>query len=187
MPGLGWLIKLALWGRIKSAFAWVQQSSTHALIALCVVLALWGAYQRSQSRHWHARYNARAEETDRASREAAAAAVAQVKMIEAKSAQNAEENVHVAQAIRTVYVDRGSSFADRMRLDKVCRRDTPAPTKDIPAPVDNGPGPDAVVLERKDFDVFVENTARLKAVHEWGEGQIRDGLAVPLPDPAFGQ
>jgi hypothetical protein len=43
---------------------------------------------------------------------------------------------------------------------------------------------DAVLLERTDFDTLNENTVRLKAVHEWGERLVGEGLATgsqPLP------
>jgi len=35
------------------AFAWLTASAVHMLIAGCIVLALWGVYQRGQAHKWH--------------------------------------------------------------------------------------------------------------------------------------
>lgn len=43
----------------------------------------------------------------------------------------------------------------------------PAPTNNHSPQGADGPGTDAVVLDRDDFDIMVENTARLKAAHDW--------------------
>ncbi|MDE2434753.1 MAG: hypothetical protein KGM49_00700 [Sphingomonadales bacterium] len=156
-----------------------------ALIAsLCLSGWLWHGWDREKAHHLSDR--AAAEETMRQFRAAsdanAAAAIAQVKAAEARSAQQAKDNTHVETEIRTVYRDRAGAYADRMRLDQVCRSDPAAATQDHPAPLDHGPGGEAVVLERADFDQLVANTARLEAAHEWGEGLIRDGAAVALPE-----
>lgn len=158
-----------------------------ALIAsLCLAGWLWRGWDQEKARH---RADlAAADETMRQFRAAsdanAAAALAQVKAAEARSLAAAKENTHVETEIRTVYRDRAGTYADRMRLDKVCRSDPSAPASPDPAPVDHRPSGEAVVLERADFNQLVANTARLEAVHEWGEGLIRDGTAVASPVPA---
>lgn len=42
----------------------------------------------------------------------------------------------------------------------------------------DGPGADAVVLARPDYDVLVSNTERLVRSHAWAEDLIDNGLAV---------
>lgn len=43
----------------------------------------------------------------------------------------------------------------------------------------DGAGADTdVVVSRPDFDQLVENTIRLKQVHDWGESLVAEGLAV---------
>ena len=114
-----------------------------------------------------------------------AAQVAQKRELEAKLAAQAKENAYVEKALRAELGARAADYANRMRLDKVCRSAAPSPGKDSPAPVDNGPGSDAVVLERRDYDILIDNTVRLEAVHQWGKSLVKDGLAVEWPEPAF--
>ena len=117
-----------------------------------------------------------------------AAAIAQVKAVEAKSAALAKDNQIHEQDIRRDYGARSIVYADRMRADKVCGRTAPAPAQDNPAPVDNSPGQDAIVVSRDDFDILTENTIRLKAAHDWGFALVKEGLAEPVvwPEPAMG-
>ena len=118
----------------------------------------------------------------------AAKAIAQVKAVEAKSAALAKDNQIHEQDIRRDYGARSIVYADRMRADKVCGRTAPAPAQDNPAPVDNSPGQDAIVVSRDDFDILTENTIRLKAAHDWGLALVKEGLAEPVvwPEPALG-
>ena len=117
-------------------------------------------------------------DNDRASDEAWLIAQKQVKDTEAYYAAKAKETEDVEATIRTVYVDRSNANAGRMRADKVCSAlAAPTPGGD-PAPRDNGPGPDAVVVARPDYDILVGNTARLEAIHQWGDALIKDGRAV---------
>lgn len=51
-----------------------------------------------------------------------------------------------------------------------------------PSPYRDGPGADAVVLTRPEFDDFVSNSLRLERVRQWGQSLILDGLAIPEAD-----
>ena len=77
-----------------------------------------------------------------------ALAVAQVKAVEAKSAQLAKDNQDHEQDLRAQFGARSVAYADRMRADAYCRS-TACPRRRSPAPVDHGPGADAVILGRK--------------------------------------
>lgn len=61
----------------------------------------------------------------------------------------------------------------------------PAVPEGGPAPYRDGPGADAVVLTRPEYDQLVENSLRLDRVRQWGESLIKADLA--LPEPAFGK
>lgn len=149
-----------------------------AIIALLALLAfMW----RGKANALDERDAARAETKAviALSDENLAAAKALVKAYEAKYFKLAKDNADAEQIIRTVYVDRSDRNAERMRFDKICGRNPAAPTQDQPAPLDNGPGPEAVVVGRTDYDILVENTVRLEAAHQWGQSLVKDELALP--------
>lgn len=60
-----------------------------------------------------------------------------------------------------------------------------APAPGDPAGDRDGPGDDAVVLTRPEYDQFVANTLRLEDVRQWGEALITDSLALPAAE--FGE
>lgn len=74
-------------------------------------------------------------------------------------------------------------FADarRLRPQALCRPagGANAPGQDDPAPNRDGPGVDAVVLTRPEYDDFVSNSLRLERVRQWGDALINQGLAAP--------
>jgi len=39
--------------KARSAFAWITASAARLLLAGCVILGLWGVYQRGQAHKWH--------------------------------------------------------------------------------------------------------------------------------------
>jgi len=143
-----------------------------------------------ESARWEQAFVDQKAAYEKASKEAAALALAQVKAVEAKSAQLAKDNTNEERALRAELGARAAANAGRMRFDRVCRRDPAPASPDNPAPVDPGPGPDAVILERRDYDTLIDNTIRLKAAHDWGQDMLKDGLAkVPQgwPEPTFGE
>lgn len=95
----------------------------------------------------------------------------------AKEADNAKDTLDR-------YRTAADRFASGNSLRKVCGGATgvarPAPEDGAPENRDE-PGADAgmVVVARNDFDIFVENSLRLKLVQEWGDSLIREGMAVP--------
>jgi hypothetical protein len=154
---------------------------TALAIALCALAWTWRGWSREEAAHLadNAKHKAELARIEQASAANLAAQIAQVKAVEAKSAAIAKDNANAETQIRTVYVDRGRANAERMRFDKVCSSAASGPAQDNPAPVDHGPGPEAIVLERRDYDILIENTARLEAVHQWGDTMVKEGLAIP--------
>lgn len=73
-----------------------------------------------------------------------------------------------------------NAYADRHRVRSVCegiaRQAGPAAEGNDPESR-NGPGADAIVVSRADFETLNANTLRLKAVNEWGQRLIDQGLA----------
>lgn len=179
---------------------WLKEAARQALqltckyplqVALVASLAiscwLWNGRQeaRANAAKWETAFSDQKLAYERASKEAAALAIAQVKAVESKSAQIAKDNANEERALRAELGARAAANADRMRADKYCSRLAATAPQDNPAPVDPGPGADAVILSRPDYDLMVENTIRLKAVHAWGQDALRDGLAkVPVDWPA---
>jgi hypothetical protein len=197
MPWLA--IKLFLSGMMKRllglmAKLWELTCKYPLQVALVAALVLSGWLWRgnvSRDRtiaSMKAQHKNELAERDAASEANRALAYAQVAALQAKYNAQAKENAYVEKALRADLGARAATNADRMRFDKVCRRE-PAPAReDSPAPVDHGPGPDAVILERRDYDTLIDNTVRLKAANAWGDALIAEGLAVKaseLPEPSF--
>lgn len=124
---------------------------------------------------------------------AQAAAVAEQKALYASISARQRDKARFADESNRIAQDRARSavagYAERMRLDRVCRGSSLDPSAPRPAPDRDGPGGAAeyVAVTRNDFEIMVANSVRLEEVRKWGEALIRDGLAEPLPDPAFGQ
>lgn len=180
MLGLG-LRLLGVWRTFKAlagllwAYARQYPWQTALIISLCLSGWLWhGNTKRDRA---IARWEQAAKAWQQASDANRALAVAQVKAVEAKSAQLAKDNQDHEQDLRAQLGARSAAYADRMRADAYCRSTAPAPAEDHPAPVDHGPGADAVVLERADYDILVANTVRLQAVREWGLELVKAGVA----------
>lgn len=57
-----------------------------------------------------------------------------------------------------------------------------APAQTDPSPDRDGPGADAVVLTRPEYDQFVRNSLRLERVRRWGEALTAEKLAIPEAD-----
>lgn len=164
---------IALFKRFKSLFVIVP------------LVALLGLSHCSDKRHTRQRDEARVKlvQLEQASAANLAAQRAQIEALTAKMADNAKENVRVETQIRTVYRDRASSYADTHRIDVrdgVCRGTASAPGEGPVAPQPDSPGQDAVLVSRTDFDLFVENSARLEAAHRWAQSLIDDGTAEAI-------
>lgn len=64
---------------------------------------------------------------------------------------------------------------------------TLAPAEDNAPQGGDRPGDlaNVVVVQRNDYDLLVDNSLRLKAVHDWGQTLVKEGLA--MPEPKFGK
>jgi len=170
---LGWLKKLAV--------ALVDLARRYPWQALALVLLCACAWQTRQVHQWKEtshRWQSTAKAMQDASEANKAAAIAQNRAWEAKSAEQAKENEHVETNLRRDLGALAAANADRMRADKVCRSYTAPASEGPSAQVDNGPGPDAIVLGRADYDTLIENTVRLEAAHQWGQSLVDAGQAV---------
>ena len=172
LGALGWLRKA-----FNAALALATRYPLQAALVASLALSGWLWHGRQAARvtaaKWEIAYNKALQASDANH----AAQIAQVAADQAKFDQTAKDNANVETQIRTVYVDRGGAYADRMRFDKTCVRPADPASEGNLAALDNGPGPDSVVLSRADFDTLTGNTARLVAVHQWGADLIAAGLA----------
>ena len=169
----------ALVGALIAAWGWATKNPAAALCAVFLATTIWFWHSSVSKGRTIAAQKVQIAQIMHASDANRAAQIAQVKAVEAKSQQIAKDNANVETTLRAELGARSLAYADRMRADKVCVRPAGSPAQDNTAPVDNGPGPDAVVVGRADFDILTGNTARLEAAHQWGEKLISAGLAVP--------
>lgn len=99
---------------------------------------------------------------------------------EAKTKAEAERTDHAHQ-IEVAHLGRiAADFADRNRVRNYCEgsaRQAGGAAEGAVAASGDGPGDDAILLSPADFDTLNENTLRLKAVNEWGQRLISEGLA----------
>lgn len=131
-----------------------------------------------------------------AAQESAMVASQQAAKAKAVAARLAAENQSAALARRADHADETiaqlRSAADRFAAARRLR--TPpaggapggprAAGEGDPAPDRDGPGADAVVLTRPEYDDFVASALRLERVRRWGQSLIAEGLA--LPEAEFG-
>lgn len=105
---------------------------------------------------------------------------------EAKSASNARKADNVIPPSVTHQRAAADRYADahRLRPEADCRLSGPAgaPPANGAAPDRDGPGPDAVVIPRADFEQLRDNTLRLERVRLWGESEIEAGRAMKVGD-----
>lgn len=95
-------------------------------------------------------------------------------------AERADSNERQIDELRTAAADyaRRNSLRTRTAAAQGAAGRTGAERKGDAAESGDGAGGDAaVVVGRADFDRLVENTVRLKQVHDWGEDLLREGLA----------
>lgn len=126
-----------------------------------------------------------------AQREAEAKAVAQKQAVEAAYKAKAEKTDEAYQTALARAQRAAAAYAERMRVKAPGgasgKPGSPAPSD--PAKGSNGPGADAVILDRHDFDVMVENSVRLKEAHDWALTLSQTSLQIHRdlspPDPAF--
>lgn len=79
-------------------------------------------------------------------------------------------------------------FAASRRVLSLCGSPSSSPgsaSQGDPAGDRNGPGADAVLLTKPEYDEFVANTLRLERVRQWADSLVTEGLAIPVAE--FGQ
>lgn len=177
-----------------------------ALVMLCIA-GLWlrGNHYQASRDLWRSTAKTQAEAT----RTAMAAAA-----LRAETARLQTQRRYAAHARKADYEEPRSvsdlragadqyAVAHRLRTQADCRlpRNSDSAAQDSPAPDRDGPGPDplerygvadTIAIPRRRYDELVENTLRLAKVRIWGDGLIKDGLAVPsedfaasLPEPRY--
>lgn len=154
-----------------------------AVLALALAFA-WvrGNHYRADRDHWKAAFTAQRAAYEAAEQAAASKAIAARAAAENQSAELARKADHAETIVADLRAgaDRFAA-AHRMRPAPACSASSGAatPAPDGPAPDRDGPGSDAVVLTRPEYDQFVANSIRLEQVRQWGESLIQAGSAIP--------
>ncbi len=171
---------------IRAAWAFLTSPLALKLLAGLLLAALWwrGSHYRDDRDRWREAFSAQKQAT------IATAAAARAKAV---AARISTENTYAELARRADNADaeiddlrtRARRYADARRLRPESAgnaRGGPAAAGEAGvAESGDGPGGDAglLVVTRADFDILVENTARLKRVNTWGRDMIDAGLAIP--------
>ena len=177
--GIGKWLHSAAGSLFSAVRAYPLQAALIAAVLACGWL--WHGWSHEKAKHLadNDRFTAQIFAMDSASKANAAELIARNKAWEAKTDTLAKDNRNVEADLRARYGALNVAYADRMRTDKVCVRPTTPAGQSDPAPIGDSAGPSAVMVSRADFDILTGNTARLEAVHDWGEQLIQAGLAVP--------
>lgn len=158
------------------------------LALLCVGLLVRGNYYHADRNQWRDNYRVQKKAYNAAS----AAAEAQQKALYASISARQNDKARSADESNRIAQDRARSavagYSERMRLDRVCARQANPSSQTGPAQDRDGQGAatEFVAVTKNDFELMVANSVRLEEVRKWGDSLIADGLAEPLPDPAFG-
>lgn len=139
---------------------------------------------KDEAGQWHSAYDA--QKSAYIAVQAAARAKAEAQKVKdesryqalAERADNAEQEISEIRAAAERYA-RANSVHARAKASHGAAGGAGSSGAGGAAASGNGPGDDAsVVVERADFDVLVENTIKLKQVHDWGNDLLAEGLAV---------
>lgn len=190
--GIGRWLKEAATALFRAILAHPKEA---AIIALCAS-SLWLFRGRQAARveaaRWETAFGDQKLTYERASKEAAALALAQVKAVEAKSAQLAKDADHAHELAQRDARDATARFAaaHRVRPNQVCRSDAPAPAEgnDPGLPADLPPDP-LVAIREPDLQALVEWATVGIEAHNLSVDKVNAGLAkVPegWPEPDFG-
>lgn len=157
-----------------------------ASVLLLIALALtysWGsagwrtadAYKTAHRLQKEAYISAQAAARDKA--------IAQTIRTENRYAELARKAEHAESQLDTALRDAAARFAAARRVRPEDAGRAPggsaAPAQGDHAPDRDGPGADAVVLTRPEYDQFVSNSLRLERVRRWAETLIAEKLAIP--------
>jgi len=177
--GLGWLKNAAL-----SAFRLAGRYPWQAALIVAVLAAGWQWRGKQQALAQLAAMEAAqtvATENQIAVNHAPAA---KSQAIAERSNADAPEYYARGRAAGLAYAN-----AHRMRAEACGPVNPGLPGTDNPAPLDDGTGTvaDMVALSRADFDLLTGNSLRLAKVQQDSQSLIDAGVAVAMPDPAFGR
>lgn len=116
-----------------------------------------------------------------ASKAARQAQIALNQATEAAYKAEAERTDHAHTLALNDALRRSAAYADRNRLHAHCSGSSGPGAAAAGSASEGGHGTssDALVVTRSDFDTLNANTVRLKAINEWGQRLIEQGLAVP--------
>lgn len=168
-----WL--LTAWGGVKRAFRLALAYPLQAAIIALLCLSVWLYWSKQGALDTVADRNATIAQMEQASKDAKAAQIALNKQVTDKQTQIAKD----ADNAKNDIVERGNRAAARMRAKDYCLKASATATSGA-AESDHNASNTAVVLNRRDYDILVGNTARLVEVKAWGDRLIGEGLAVPV-------
>lgn len=155
----------------KGAVAYPWQAAL--IVSLCLSVWLYSGKQNALATI--AKRDATIAQMEQASKDARAAQIALNKQVTDKQTQIARN----ADNAKNDIVERGNRAADRMRAKDYCLKANSTAASSASQGGDVA-SDTAVVLDRRDYDILVGNTARLVSVKAWADRLIGEGLAVPV-------
>lgn len=158
-----------------------------ALLVACALLwfRLWQVERDRDS--WRLAHKAQREATEAVAQAARAKALAAKIEAESQSIRKAERADHDLASLRNQVRAANARYAAAHRLRPEVAGAAPggpaAATDDHGPEGPDGPGAGAelVAVSQRDFDILVDNTARLIAAHQWAKSLNEGGV----PEPAF--
>ncbi len=163
------------WSLIKRLFDIAARYPWQAALVASLCLSGWLYMGKQDALVDVAARNVQIAAMERASKEATAAQIALNKAITDKQTIIARK----ADNAPTDIIDRGRAYADSLQSKDYCRKADSA-AESSSAPSRDAASDTAVILERADFDILVDNTARLVKVKAWADELIAENLAVPV-------
>lgn len=171
-----WL--LTAWGGVKRLYGIAVAYPLQAALIVAVAASLWLWSGKQDALATIAKRDATITQMAAASKIATAVQLALNKAVTDKQTEIARLT-DADETNRRDIANRSSDYAERMSAKNYCRKANPTP-QDSDTESGIRPSADAVVVERKDFDILTGNTARLLDVKAWADRLIGEGLAVPV-------
>jgi len=159
-----WLFIRALFGK---AFAWLGKSG-HPMLAACVILALWGVYQRGQAHRWHNIASERLAAQRSAENEA--------KRAKATGTTIAKDNAHEHETRLAGDLALSRTYSRANRVQVCAKPAASGEGADTGAPVAAAIVPVLVAVPESDIDACTRNYDQALSAFEWTTALVDAGL-----------
>jgi len=155
--------------KARSAFAWLTSSAARLLLAACVILALYGVYQRGQAHKWH---NIAGERLA-----AQRAAENEAKRAKATGTTIAKDNTHEHETRLAGHLDLSRQFARANRVQVCAKPAASGQSADPGAPVAAAIVPVmAVAVPESDIDACTRNYDQALSAADFLGAMVDAGL-----------